>query len=58
MKRCDPVQTRKNLETVNMMAKMGLDFMPMPVMNEAHRVELAKQSAEITEKILEGYDDE
>ena len=31
MEKCNPVETRKNLEAANAMAKAGMDFVAIPV---------------------------
>lgn len=51
MDKCKPVQMRKNLEMVNAFKGMGIDFMPIPVRDEAHRIQLAQLGAEILEEM-------
>lgn len=41
MERCNPVQMRKNLEMVKDLKDSGIDFMPIPVRDEEHRLMLA-----------------
>ena len=38
VEKCSPVEMRKNLELVNVMKQMGMDFVPMPVLNESQKV--------------------
>ena len=47
---CKPVQMRKNLEMVNDLRSSRIDFMPIPVRDEEHRLLLARYA----ESILEG----
>lgn len=44
LKRASPVQLRKALEVAHLYAKMGINFVPVPVMNEAEKNALADQA--------------
>ena len=46
---CKPVQMRKNLEVVNDLKSSRIDFMPIPVKDEKHRIFLAQYAANILE---------
>ena len=51
MAECKPLQMRKNLEMVESLKKMRIDFIPVPVRDEAHRIQLAHHGAEILEEM-------
>lgn len=51
MNGCKPLQMRKNLEMVQDLKNNRIDFIPVPVRNEAHRKELAQLGAEILEEM-------
>lgn len=47
MDKCSPVEMRKNLEVVNLFARTGIDFVPIPAKNKEHKQELIKKMQEI-----------
>ena len=49
MNECKPVQMRKNLEMVQDLKNNRIDFMPIPVKDENHRLFLAQYAANILE---------
>ena len=51
MKRANPAQLRESLEMANTMAKHGIRFVCMPVMDEADGANLAHQAAERMERM-------
>lgn len=51
MSECKPVQMRKNLNMVDALKNMRIDFIPVPVRDEAHRIELAQLGARILEEM-------
>ena len=49
MKKCSPVDMRKNLEIVGMFKRVGIDFVPIPVVGKFSKsilVSLMKQNLE------------
>lgn len=46
LERASPAQLRKALELANVFVKMGVNFVPVPVSNEAEQVELVQQALE------------
>lgn len=46
LERASPAQLRKALELANVFVKMGVNFVPVPVSNEAELVELVQKSFE------------
>lgn len=40
MDKCSPIEMRKNLEAVDTFRKAGIDFVPVPVRDGAHKDEL------------------
>lgn len=53
MKKCSPVEMRKNLETVERYKKSGMDFVVIAVKSEGHKNALLNQSNLVLEQILE-----
>ncbi|WP_395599034.1 DUF1382 family protein [Pseudomonas sp. A1437] len=51
MKRASPVQLRQALEVANTLVKHGINFVCMPVVDEADAVNLAGQAAERLERM-------
>ena len=51
MKRANPAQLRQSLEMANTMAKHGIRFVCMPVVDEADMANLASQAAERFERL-------
>lgn len=51
MKRATPVQLRKCLEVANELAKAGISFVCMPVVDEADGINLSGQAAERLERM-------
>lgn len=51
MKRCDPVEMRKNLLVVDQFKRHGIDFVVIPVRDADHKNELIAQGAEVLEEI-------
>ena len=50
MKKCSPVETRKNLESAKSYASIGLDFVCVPVIssgNKEHLVDMAVNALEL-----------
>ncbi|MEP7694532.1 DUF1382 family protein [Vibrio parahaemolyticus] len=58
--KCTAEAMRKNLELVENLRNAGIDFVPMPVVNEKDKVELAKEAIERTLMIflMEALQDE
>ena len=52
MNKCSPVEMRKNLQIVDSYRVIGLDFVSIPVKNEAHKLELMIQSDAALEEIV------
>lgn len=40
MKKCSPVEMRKNLVIVDQLRMAGIDFVPVPVKSQEHKYEL------------------
>ena len=53
MNKCSPAETRKNLIAANELAKSGIDFVPMPALNDVHKKELIVQMINLLEQIDE-----
>jgi hypothetical protein len=51
MKRASPVQLRQALEVANTLIKRGINFVSMPVVDEADGANLASQAAERLERM-------
>lgn len=51
MAECKPVQMRKNLEMVQDLKNHRIDFMPIPVRDEEHRLMLARYAENILEEM-------
>lgn len=51
-----PVQLRKALEVANLYAKMGINFIPVPVTSEAEQNELADRAFAKLEEIERAAD--
>lgn len=51
MNKASPVQIRKSMEVANALAKVGIRFVCMPVVDEADHVNLASQAAERLERL-------
>ncbi|MPR00711.1 DUF1382 family protein [Pseudomonas sp. MAFF 212408] len=51
MKRANPAQLRQSLEVANTMAKHGILFVCMPVVDEADLANLASQAEERLERM-------
>ena len=51
MKRASPVQLRQALEVANTLIKHGINFVCMPVVDEADGANLASQAAERLERM-------
>ncbi|MGE1156988.1 DUF1382 family protein [Pseudomonas kitaguniensis] len=51
MKRANPAQLRQSLEVANTMAKHGIRFVCMPVVDEADLANLASQAEERLERM-------
>ena len=49
VEKCSPVEMRKNLQVVEQFKRIGLDFVPVPVRDEAHKNELIALSNEVLE---------
>jgi hypothetical protein len=47
MNKCSPVETRKNMMAAELFARTGIDFVPIPAFNEAHKKELIEKMKEI-----------
>jgi hypothetical protein len=52
MERCSPVEMRKNLVAVEEMKMSGIDFVPIPARDAAHKKELVQQCIEAFEAII------
>ena len=52
MKRATPVQLRKALEAANGLAKQGINFVCMPVVDEADGANLAIQAVNRLERVV------
>lgn len=56
MERCAPVEMRRNLELVEVFKQMGMDFVPIPVLNESQKayfLNLMQRQLDIAEKMAE-----
>ena len=53
MKKCDPMEMRKNLEVVEVLKNAGIDFVPIPVKNQEHKEELVALGHAIFDEILD-----
>ncbi|MDQ0124678.1 hypothetical protein J2W17_003632 [Pseudomonas lini] len=51
MKRASPVQLRRSLEVASALVKHGINFVCMPVVDEADGVNLASQASERLERL-------
>jgi hypothetical protein len=51
MKRASPVQLRQALEVANTLVKHGINFVCVPVIDEADAVNLASQAAQRLERL-------
>ncbi|MBV4552301.1 DUF1382 family protein [Pseudomonas sp. SWRI102] len=51
MKRASPVQLRQALEVANTLVKHGINFVCIPVIDEADAANLASQAAERLERM-------
>lgn len=51
MNKASPVQLRKSLEVANALAKVGIRFVCMPVVDESDHANLAEQAAERLERL-------
>lgn len=51
MNRASPSDLRKALEVAHLYAKMGINFVPVPVLNTAEQNELADRAVAALEKI-------
>ena len=51
MSECKPLQMRKNLEMVQDLKNSRIDFMPIPVRDEKHRLMLAQYAANVLEEM-------
>ena len=54
MNKCSPVEMRKNLKAVDLMANHGIDFVVMPVTSPENKLELIKQAQQALETLFEG----
>ena len=50
LKQCTAVEIRQNLEMVNNLAKLGLDFVAIPVFSEEEKLKFLKIADEQLEK--------
>lgn len=53
MDKCSSVEMRKNLRVADYLRKQGIDFVCVPVLNKQNKDELAIQSQEAFNKIME-----
>lgn len=53
MNRASPANLRQSLEVANTYAKVGIDFVCIPVLSETDRVELTNQGALRIEQLLD-----
>ena len=56
MERCGPVEMRKNLMLVDELRRAGIDFVPIPAVDEAHKRRLITQSQSVLESMTAGED--
>ncbi len=52
MKRCSPVEMRKNLLVVDQFKTFGIDFVAIPVRDRDHKNELIAQGNEVLEGLV------
>ena len=52
MKRCSPVETRKNMELARELSSIGIDFICVPVSSNASRHELITQMGNALEALV------
>lgn len=52
MNKCSPMQMRKNLASVEAFKEVGIDFVAIPVKDEAHRMELICQGQAIFDDLV------
>lgn len=52
IQRCDSDNTNANMQMANVLAKMGVDFVPMPVRSQEHREQLLLEGQQTLEELL------
>lgn len=52
MDKCSPIQMRKNLASVEAFKEVGIDFVAIPVKDEAHRMELICQGQAVFDELV------
>lgn len=57
MKRCNPIEMRKNLEIVKNFKLNGIDFVAIPVINEEDKQNFIAVMNEQLDKLLEEVED-
>ena len=58
MNKCSPVEMRKSLQIVEQFKQHGIDFVPIPVKSEDHKIELISMGNDVFEQILKESGDE
>ena len=53
MKRADPVALRKAMELARHFVRLGIEFVPMPTLDDADRAELVAQAHQRMDKLEE-----
>lgn len=52
LKKCSPEDMQANLSMVTVLTEMGINFVPMPVRDAAHREQLMQEGQEVLEELL------
>lgn len=52
IQRCDSENTNANAQMASVLTKMGIDFVPMPVRDQAHRDQLLLEGQQVLEELL------
>ena len=58
MNRCSPAEMRKNLDVVEQFKQAGIDFVPMPVKDDAHKANLIMQGEAILDDLVNDLEDD
>ena len=58
MQRADPIELRKSLTAVELLKQHGLDFVPIPVKNREHKLELQTLLRNTLDEIIEELEKE
>lgn len=52
IQRCDSDNTNANAQMASVLTKMGIEFVPMPVRNQAHRDQLLLEGEQVLAELL------